>query len=89
MSNIRGSALGSDNIYSPAGNARSPGVNGELWDDGENYDNARQQQFSGALLGELATQKSKFNKKFHILEKQVDQLRAEKGQLAQVLETQR
>jgi len=55
MSNIRGSALGSDNIYSPAGNARSPGVNGELWDDGDNYDNARQQQFSGALLGELAT----------------------------------
>ena len=42
----------------------------------------RQQQFSGALLGELASQKSKYNKRMQGLEKQTEQLRMEKAQLA-------
>ena len=38
----------------------------------------RQQQFSGALLGELASQKSKYTKRMLGLEKQTEQLRMEK-----------
>ena len=49
----------------------------------------RNQQFSGALLGELAAQKNKFNKRMINQDKIIDQLRNEKVQLAQVLETQR
>jgi len=37
----------------------------------------------------MAAQKSKYSKKVNMLEKQVDQLRNEKGQLSQVMETQR
>lgn len=45
--------------------------------------------FNGAVLNEMASQKSKFARKLKDLEKQIDQLRSEKSQLTQVLETQR
>lgn len=69
-----GSALGGD-MFSPNIGA-SPGL-GTHWD--ENADvpmdpNFRQQQLSGALMGELASQKSKFSKKMVQLERQNDKL---------------
>jgi hypothetical protein len=61
----RGSMVGADNVYSP--NHKSPGA-ADLW-EGEEFDGQRNQQFSGALMNELASQKSKFTKKLHIMEK--------------------
>ena len=81
MSAMNDLMSGQDNIYSPHGG--SPGAAGN-WE--ENEFDARQ-QYNGALLGELASQKQKYNKKFTALEKVVDQLRLEKQQLAQVLES--
>ena len=46
-------------------------------------------KFNGAILGELATQKQKFGKKVMSLEKTIEQLRSEKSQLSQILESQR
>ena len=73
-----GGAFGQENLYSPQLGA-SPG-GAQVWDD--NVDGGdqqyRQQQFSGALLGELASQKSKYNRKLVSLEKACEQLRAEK-----------
>lgn len=72
---------GNAELYSP-GKAASPGDFG-LGGDHEGG------HLNGAILNEMAAQKSKFARKLRDLEKQVDQLRSEKVQLAQVLETQR
>jgi len=86
---LRGaSALGQE-MYSPQIGASPNGPAG--WDEhGEGMESqGRFQQFNGALLGEIQSQKSKFAKKFHAMERQVEQTRLEKQQLAQILETQR
>ena len=44
-------------------------------------------QFNGAIIGEMAAQKSKFNRKFKETEKIIDHLKSEKAQLTQVLDT--
>lgn len=81
----KNSALaGGEMIYSPQ--TGSPGAP-HAWDGEGEYLGDRQQQFHGAVLSELAAQKSRYSKKVNGLEKQVESLRAEKSQLAQVLET--
>lgn len=67
-------------LQSPGGPA-SPYVANELMLDNPNL--------KGALLSEMAQQKSKFSKRMKDNEKLIEQLRSEKAQLAQVLETQR
>lgn len=75
----QGSAMYSPNI------GGSPGAPQPQWDEGADYD--RYNQFNGAVLGEIASQKQKFGKKVLSLERQIEQLRSEKSQLAQVLES--
>lgn len=72
---------GHADMYSP-GKAGSPG------DFGMGAENEGG-HLNGAILNEMAAQKSKFTRKLRDYEKQLDQLRSEKVQLAQVLETQR
>ena len=45
--------------------------------------------FNGALMGEMAAQKSKYARKLASMEKTLEQMRSEKNQLNNVLETQR
>ena len=76
----KGSAMYSPNI------GGSPGAPQPQWDEGAG-DYERYNQFNGAVLGEIASQKQKFGKKIISLERQIEQLRSEKSQLAQVLES--
>lgn len=84
---VRGTSA--NDMYSPQIGASPNGPAG--WDENaEGTDGqARFQQFNGALLGEIQSQKSRFAKKFTVMERQVEQMRLEKQQLAQILETQR
>jgi hypothetical protein len=73
-------------LYSP-NIGGSPGAPNAHWEEGDNND--RYNQFNGAVLGEIASQKQKFQKRLVNQERQIEQLRSEKSQLAQVLESQR
>ena len=79
-----GRASGMDhNLYSPNVGASPGGPGHNAFDDGEGDQlQMRQQQFSGALLGEIAAQKNKFTKRLVNQEKVIEQLRNEKAQLA-------
>ena len=68
---------------------RAVGANAELYSPHKGFDNDEGAHLGGAILNEMAAQKQKFGKKLREMEKQMEQLRAEKVQLTQVLETQR
>jgi hypothetical protein len=63
-------------LYSPNVGG-SPGAPNPQWEEGADYD--RMNQFNGAVLGEIASQKNKFQKKVVGLERQIEQLRSEKS----------
>ena len=77
--NPKGSAFG---IYSP--NMGSPSAPNVYEEGGEKH-----HAFNGALMGEMAAQKSKYARKLASMEKTLEQMRSEKNQLNNVLETQR
>lgn len=87
--NIDGSALRGVRADMMSPNSPALGSMGEnLGDDDFGHEGQeRNAQFNNALLGELTNQKSKYGKAIKQLERQSEQLRQEKSQLAQVMET--
>ena len=84
--NARGYTFGGDALVSPPIGIGSPPAGAPHEYGSVGTDNLK---FNGAILGELATQKQKFGKKVVQLERTIEQLRSEKSQLSQILESQR